>query len=169
MYALSLTRVWLFVTPWAVAPRLLCQWEFSRQGYWSGLPCSPSRDLPHPGMEPRSSTLQADSLPSESPGKPKNTGVGGPTPSPGELPDPGTEPGFPAWRQILYQLTFSPNPQYTLTPFTDGSSYLASIPVGGASLRFLWPANFNGICRKPTGPCSLPCYVSLCPSFSPNV
>ena len=102
-------------------------------------------------------------------GSPRILEWGGPTPSPGELPDPGTEPGFPACRQILYQLTFSPNPQYTLTPFTDGSSYLASIPVGGASLRFLWPANFNGICRKPTGPCSLPCYVSLCPSFSPNV
>ena len=33
-------------------------------------------NLPNPGIEPRSSTLQADSLPSEAPGKPKNTGVG---------------------------------------------------------------------------------------------
>ena len=34
------------------------------------------RDLPNPGIKPRSPALQADSLPSEPPGKPKNTGVG---------------------------------------------------------------------------------------------
>ena len=33
-------------------------------------------DLPNPGTEPRSPTLQAYSLPAEPPGKPKNTGVG---------------------------------------------------------------------------------------------
>ena len=33
-------------------------------------------DLPNPGIEPRSPSLQADSLPAEPPGKPKNTGVG---------------------------------------------------------------------------------------------
>ena len=38
---------------------------FSRQEYWSGLPCLPAGDLPNPGIEPRSPTLQADSLPSE--------------------------------------------------------------------------------------------------------
>ena len=36
-----------------------------RQEYWSGLPCLPPGDLPDPGLEPRSPTLQADSLPSE--------------------------------------------------------------------------------------------------------
>ena len=44
---------------------------FSRQEYWSGLPCPPPGDLPNPGIEPRSPTLQADSLLSEPPGKPK--------------------------------------------------------------------------------------------------
>ena len=42
---------------------------FSRQEYWSGLPCPPPGDLPNPGIEPRSPTLQADSLLSEPPGK----------------------------------------------------------------------------------------------------
>ena len=56
--------------------RLLCPWGFSRQEYWSGLPCPPPGDLPNPGIEPRSPTLQADSLPPEPSGKPKNTGVG---------------------------------------------------------------------------------------------
>ena len=36
-----------------------------------------SGDLPNPGIEPRSPTLQVDSLPAESQGKAKNTGVGG--------------------------------------------------------------------------------------------
>ena len=43
---------------------------FSREEYWSGLPCPPPGDLPNPETEPRSPALQADSLPSESPGKP---------------------------------------------------------------------------------------------------
>jgi len=41
--------------------------EFSRPEYWSG----PSpRDLLNPGIEPRSPTLQVDSLPAKPPGKP---------------------------------------------------------------------------------------------------
>ena len=44
--------------------------EFSRQEYWSGLPFSSPGDLPNPGIKPGSSALQADSLPSEPPGKP---------------------------------------------------------------------------------------------------
>ena len=38
---------------------------FSRQEYWSGLPFPSPEDLPHPGIEPGSPALQADSLPSE--------------------------------------------------------------------------------------------------------
>ena len=47
-----------------------CPWEFSGQKCQSGLPCPPLGDLPNPGMEPRSPTLQMDSLPIEPPGKP---------------------------------------------------------------------------------------------------
>ena len=43
---------------------------FSRQEYQSGLPCSPPGDLPDPGIESWTPALQADSLPSEPPGKP---------------------------------------------------------------------------------------------------
>ena len=46
---------------------------FSRQEYQSGLPFPSPGDLPDPGIEPRSPTLQADALPSEPPGKPKET------------------------------------------------------------------------------------------------
>ena len=50
--------------------------ESSRPEYWSGQPFPPPGDLPNPGIEPRSPALQADSLPAEPQGKPKNTGVG---------------------------------------------------------------------------------------------
>ena len=42
---------------------------FPRQEYWSELPCPPPGDLPNSGIKPRSPALQADSLPSEPPGK----------------------------------------------------------------------------------------------------
>ena len=44
--------------------------EFSRQEYWSGLPFSPPGDLLDPEIKPESPGLQADSLPTEPPGKP---------------------------------------------------------------------------------------------------
>ena len=42
---------------------------FSRQEYWSGLPFPSQGDLPDPGIKCGSPALQADILPSESPGK----------------------------------------------------------------------------------------------------
>ena len=51
--------------------------------------------LPNPGIEPGSPALQADSLPVEPLGKPKNTGVGSLS-SPEDLPNPGIKPGSPA-------------------------------------------------------------------------
>ena len=45
--------------------RFLCPWGFSRKECWSGLSCPPPGDLSNPGIEPRSPTLQGDSLPSE--------------------------------------------------------------------------------------------------------
>ena len=46
----------------------LCM-EFSRQEYRSGLSFPSPGDLPKPGIKPGSPALQADSLPSEPPGK----------------------------------------------------------------------------------------------------
>ena len=45
--------------------------EISRQENWSGLPFPSLGHLSNPGIEPRSLVLQADSLPSEPPGKPQ--------------------------------------------------------------------------------------------------
>ena len=46
--------------------------ELFRQEYWSGLPFPSPENLPDPGIEPESPALQADSLPSEPPGKPQS-------------------------------------------------------------------------------------------------
>ena len=58
------------VTPWTIAHQTLLSMEFSMQEYWSELPCHSQGDFPNPGSEPRSPSLQADSLLSEPPGKP---------------------------------------------------------------------------------------------------
>ena len=65
----SLSRVRLFATLWTVAYQAPPSMGFSRQEYWSGLPFPSPGDLPDPGIEPRSPTLEADALTSEPPGK----------------------------------------------------------------------------------------------------
>ena len=65
-----LSRVQLFGTPWIVAYQAPLSLDFSRQEYWSGLPCPPPAGLLDPGIKPRCLTLQADNLPSKPPGKP---------------------------------------------------------------------------------------------------
>ena len=69
-----LHRVQLFATPWTVAYYTPLSMEFSRQEYWNGLPFPSSGDVPDPGIEPGSSTLQADALPAELPGSPELLG-----------------------------------------------------------------------------------------------
>ena len=69
----SLSCVWLFLTPWTVTYQALPSMGFSRQEYWSGLSFPSPGDLPNSEIEPRSSTLQADILPFELPGKPRAT------------------------------------------------------------------------------------------------
>ena len=59
--------------PRTVARQAPLSMGFSRQEYWSGLPCLPPGDLPDPGngpTSPMSSALQVDSLLTEPPVKP---------------------------------------------------------------------------------------------------
>ena len=70
------SRVQLFAIPWTTALQAPLSMGFSGQKYLSGLPCTPPEDLPNPRIKPRSPTLQADFLPAEPQGRPKNTGVG---------------------------------------------------------------------------------------------
>ena len=65
----SHSRVWL-CDPVDCSPSSPLFMEFSKQEYWSGLPFPSPGDLPDPGLEPGSPTLQEDSLPTELLGKP---------------------------------------------------------------------------------------------------
>ena len=59
--------------PWIVVCQAPLSMEFSRQEYWSGLPCPPPGDLSSPGIEPTSPWLlhwQMDSLPLSHQGSP---------------------------------------------------------------------------------------------------
>ena len=71
---------------------------------------SSSRDLPNPGIEPRSPALQEDSLPSEPPGKPKNTGVGSLSILPGIFMTQELNRSLLHCRRILYQLSYQGSP-----------------------------------------------------------
>ena len=67
---LLFSHVQLFATPWTVAHEASLSMGFPREEQWSGLPLPSPRDLPDPETKPRSLALEADSLPSELPGKP---------------------------------------------------------------------------------------------------
>ena len=96
-HACSLSRVWL-CDPMGCSPPCSSAHRFSRQEYWSGLPCPPPGDLPNPGIEPRSPALQAGSLMSEPPGKPRHTRVDCHSLLHGIFPDQGWNPRFLHWQ-----------------------------------------------------------------------
>ena len=59
-----------FCYPWTAARQAPPSMGFSRQEHWSGFPFPSLGDLFDAGIEPESSALEADSLPSEPPEKP---------------------------------------------------------------------------------------------------
>ena len=81
-------------------------WGFSRQEYWNGLPCLPPGDLPNPEITPRSLTLQADSLLSEPPGKPKSIRMGSLSLFQGVFPTQESDWNLLHCGRILYQLSY---------------------------------------------------------------
>ena len=90
---------------------------------WAAFP-SPG-DLPNPGIKPRSSSLQADSLPAEPQGKSKNTGMGSLSLLQQIFPTQESNPGLLPCRQILYQLSHQGSPrilEWVAYPFSCVSS-----------------------------------------------
>ena len=101
---------------WSVVPTLCDPMNYRVHGIlqsrileWIAFPFP--RDLPNSGFEPRSSTLQVDSLPAEPQGKPKNTGVGILSLLQRIFPTQESNRGLLHCRRILYQLSY------------EGSSY----------------------------------------------
>ena len=69
------SHVRLFETLWIVANQTPLSMGFSRQEYWSGLPCFPAGHLPNPGIKFWSPALQADSLLPSHQGSPYITSI----------------------------------------------------------------------------------------------
>ena len=80
-----------------------------------GLPYPPPGDLPNPGIDPRCLTLQKDSLLSEPPDKPKNTGVGCLSLLRGIFLTQELNWGLLPCRWILYQLSYQGSPTLNIT------------------------------------------------------
>ena len=126
----------VFATSWTVARRLLCPWGFSRQEYQSGLPCLLSGDFFDTGIEPGCPALQADSLPSEPPGKPKNAGVSCHALLQGIFPTQGSNPGLLHCRWVLYRLSHQGSPLHL---YTLGCSLYACLCVErGRAMKPQW-------------------------------
>ena len=83
---------------------------------WVAFP-SPG-DLPSPGIKPRSPALQADSLPAEPQGKPKNTRVDSLSLLQCIFLTQESNQGFLCCRWILYQLSYQGSPQLYLYVYT---------------------------------------------------
>ena len=88
-------------TPWTIQSM-----EFSRPEHWSGQPFPSPGDLPNPGIEPRSPSLQVDPLPAEPQGKPKSTGLGSLSLLQQIFPTQESNWGLLRCRGILYQLSY---------------------------------------------------------------
>ena len=65
----SVISGWLFVIPWTIVHSFLCPWDSPGKNTGVGWPFTSPGDLPDPGIEPGSPALQANSIPSEPPGK----------------------------------------------------------------------------------------------------
>ena len=107
----------------------LCPWRFSRQEYWSGLPCPPPGDLPNPGIDPRAPSLQADSLPSEPPGKPVAIPRGRKS-SVSDVWDPDSSPARPC--ELGQLLGFCAS----LSWCRDMTSFSLGVCLGGSAFTF---------------------------------
>ena len=132
------SHVQLFVTLWPA--RLLCPWGFSRQEYWSGLPCPPLGNLPNAGIWPRSPALWADSLLSEPPEKPKNTGVGSLSLLQGNFPTQESNWGLLHCRQILYQLSYPGSPESRLSSLRFNVHIWSQVVLFVFVFVFVWKA-----------------------------
>ena len=111
------------MTPWIAACQASLSMEFSRQEEWVAIPFS--RGSSQLRIEPRTPALQADSLPSELPGKPQNTGLDSLSLLQGIFPTQGSNWGLLHCRRILYHLSYQESPrilEWVAYPFSRGSS-----------------------------------------------
>ena len=114
-----LSHVWFFETPWTIQS-MNSPGQKAGVGSQSPFP----GDLPNPGIEPKSPSLQVDSLPSDPPGKPMNTGMDNLSLLQGIFPIQESNQGLLHGRQILYQLSYQGTPLTMILAVTWSSSLL---------------------------------------------
>ena len=120
----------LFATPWTVQSM-----EFYRLGYWSGQPFPSPGDLQNPGIESRSLTLLADSLPVEPQGKPMNTGLGSFSLLQWIFLTQELNQALLHCRWILYQLSYQGSLTFTLRgPGLPGGSVVKNPPANAGDV-----------------------------------
>ena len=93
--------VWFFVSLWIIASQAPLSMGFSRQEYWSGLPCPPPGELLDPGIKPTSLTSPAladKGFPGGSTGKESVCNAG----DLGSIPGLGRSPGYGNGYQLQY-------------------------------------------------------------------
>ena len=119
---------------------------FSRQEYWSGLPFLSPGDLPDSGIKLRSPKLQVNSLPSEPPGKPKNTGVGSLSLLQGNFLTQESNWGLLHCSWVLYHLNHHGSPSWIyLIPYPNMCAYkwppppLSSRAKDYVIFSYVWP------------------------------
>ena len=137
-----LSHVLLFAISWTLACQAPLSMKFSRQEYWSGLPFPTPGDLPNPGIEPRSPTLQADYLPSlelnaEKAMAPHSSTLAWRIPwteEPGRLQSMGSRRVGHNWATSLSLFTFmhwrrkwQPTPVFCLENPRDGGAWWAAV------------------------------------------
>ena len=143
-----LSGVWLFETPWTIAPQAHLSMGFSRQEYWIGLPFTSQADLPDSVTEtwvsesrlvvfyslwPHGLYSPGNSLCQNTEVGSQNTGVGSDSFLQGIFPTQRLNPGLPHCRWILYQMSHKGSPRildWVAYPFSRGSS---------------WPKNKTGV------------------------
>ena len=120
--------VQLFAIPWTVAHQAPLSIGFSRQEYWNGLPCSPPRVLPKPGLNLQLLCLllwQVDSLPLvPQKGSPKKVGEAILLQPPAELAVPPTPGVMPSSHLILCcPLFLQPSIPPSIRVFSNESTF----------------------------------------------
>ena len=121
---------------------------FLRPEYWSGYPFPSPGDISNPRIEPRSPTLQTDSLPAEPQGKSKNTGVGILSLLQGIYLTQKLDQGLLHCRWILYQVSYwgSPKVPWSEVKWSESHS-IASNPLRPHELYSPWnsPGQNTGV------------------------
>ena len=136
-----LSRVWLFESPYS-------PWNSPGQNTGVGSLSLPQGNLPNPGIEPRFPALQADSLPAEPPGKPRNTGVGSPSLLRWIFLTQESNWGLLHHRWILYQLSYQGSPILHMIVYIYVNPSLSVHPV----------------LHSATQVCSLCLHLKFCPA-----